>query len=61
MIGRVCGLRNRRAPQRNPCPVRHRPPRRRGRYSASVIPEPPISLGMSLSFGLPSRIGSTLS
>ena len=31
------------------------------RHSGSVMPEPPISLGMSFIFGLPSRIGSTVS
>ena len=30
-------------------------------YSGRVCPEPPISAGMSLNFGLPSLIGSTLS
>ncbi len=30
-------------------------------HSGSVTPDPPISLGMSLNFGLPSRMGSTLS
>ena len=30
-------------------------------YSGSNVPEPPISAGMSLNFGFPSRIGSTVS
>jgi len=38
-----------------------RSPRPRRRHSGIVSPLPPTSFGMSLNFGSPSRIGSTVS
>jgi hypothetical protein len=47
--------------QRGECMRRVANRRGKSSYSATASPEPPNSAGKSLSFGSPSRIGSTVS